>query len=502
MGAMLHNGAGNASALFSLAQSSLVQSGISLTMAAPRPERFSPPPGDCHWIKMKFCNMTRSRDIGANSYLLENNKTRLVIDAGMDPKHTGFDATPDFGALPSNSASAILVSHAHHDHIGSLPVLMRRQRGASVLMTEATGEVGSAMLHNSVNVMTSQRDELGVSEYPMFTHRELDEIQPSWMYRDFGRSFVVPDTQITASFHDAGHIIGSAGILLKEAGSTLFYTGDVCFENQTIARQADFPVEGVDVLVMETTRGTYQRPEDYSRKAEKERLAALIRDTFDANGSVLIPVFALGKTQELLLMMHELSVEGLIPSMPVFLGGLGTKITVLYDHFTDRVPRNYSGFRLLEDIDILVAPRSRRRQITYQNRAIYLLSSGMMSEGTTSNQFAFRFVENPRNAVAFVGYTDPETPGYRLRTAASGQQVVLSRELPPVTLQARVESFDFSAHASREQLAEYAEKVRPSKVILVHGEPAAQDWFANRFRDTLADTEVILPEPNKPFDLW
>jgi len=452
---------------------------------------------------MRFRNMTRRRDIGANSYLLESGKTRIVIDSGMDPKHAGLEAMPDFGMLPTNSAQAILVSHAHHDHIGCLPVLQRRQRGANVLMTEATGEVGSAMLHNSVNVMTSQREELSINEYPLFTHRELDDIKPSWMYRDFDRTFVIPETQINASFHDAGHIIGSAGILLKEGGNSLFYTGDVCFENQTIAKAASFPASDVDVLVLETTRGNYQRPADYSRKAEKERLAALIRETFDGNGSVLIPVFALGKTQELLLMMHELAREGLMPSMPVFLGGLGTKITVLYDHFTDRVPRNYAGFRLLEDIDILVAPQSRRRkEITYQSRAIYLLSSGMMSEGTTSNSFAFRFIENPKNAVAFVGYTDVETPGYRLRNAKPGDQVVLNRELPPSTLHAKVASFDFSAHATREQLAEYTERLKPKKVVLVHGEVPSQTWFENRFRETLPEMEVILPEPELVIDLW
>jgi predicted metal-dependent RNase len=258
----------------------------------------------------------------------------------------------------------------------------------------------------------------------------------------------------------------------------------------------------VDVLVLETTRGAVQRPLDYTRKAEKERLAKLISETYNNNGSVLIPVFALGKTQELLLMMHELLQENLIPKMPVFMGGLGTKITVLYDHFSDRVPRNYPGFRLLEDIDVLVKPKSRRREITYQSRAIYLLSSGMMSEGTTSNRFAYRFIENPRNAVAFVGYTDPETPGYRLRTATKGDQIVLSRELPPVELKSKVASFDFSAHATREQLADYAETLKPSKIVLVHGEIPAQDWFVQRFAETLPDTEIILPESQKTYDLW
>jgi Cft2 family RNA processing exonuclease len=301
--------------------------------------------------------------------------------------------------------------------------------------------------------------------------------------------------------------MGSAGIMIRQNGSSLFYTGDVNFENQTIARAADFPTEGIDVLVVETTRGTYERPQDYTRKGEKERLAKLISETFDANGSVLIPVFALGKTQEVMLMLHELHEEGLIPEMPLRIGGLGTKVTVLYDHYASRVRRNYPGFRLLEDVRMLVAPRRKRGpgrpQIDYQPRTIYALSSGMMTEGTTSNAFAAKFIDNPRNAVAFVGYTDPLSPGYRLRTATPGEKVKLSPDLPAVELRSRIESFDLSAHATREQIAEYVEKVKPKKLLMVHGEEPSQAWFSARFAETLGTgTEIIRPETHAPIDLW
>jgi len=456
---------------------------------------------------MRFRNLTRRREIGANCYLLESGKNRIVMDAGMHPKEVGFDALPDFGPLPHDAADSILITHAHHDHIGALPVLMRKQPKAPVFMTEPTGEITSAMLHNSVNVMSAQREELSIHEYPLFTHRELDENRAQYVYRDLVRPFELPDSDITATFHDAGHIMGSAGIMIRENGNSLFYTGDVNFENQTIARAADFPTEGIDVLVVETTRGTYERPADYTRKGEKERLAALIRDTFDANGSVLIPVFALGKTQEVMLMLHELHEEGLIPEMPLRIGGLGTKVTVLYDHYADRVRRNYPGFRLLEDVKMLVAPRRKRGpgrpQIDYQPRTIYALSSGMMTEGTTSNAFAAKFIDNPRNAVAFVGYTDPLSPGYRLRTAKAGEKVKLSPDLPAVELAARVESFDLSAHATREQIAEYVEKVKPKKLLMVHGEEPSQAWFSARFAETLnGDTEIIRPQTHEAIDLW
>jgi Cft2 family RNA processing exonuclease len=384
---------------------------------------------------------------------------------------------------------------------------MSKQPHTPVFMTEVTGEIASGMLHNSVNVMTSQRMEKSITEYPLFTHRELDENRAHYIYRDLDRSFEIPDTNWQATFHDAGHILGSTGVMVREAGSTLFYTGDVNFEPQTISMAADFPTSGIDVLVIETTRGTYERPADYTRKGEKERLASVIRDTFDANGSVLIPVFALGKTQEVMLMLHELHEEGLIPEMPLHIGGLGTKITVLYDHYSTNSRRNYKGFQLLEDVKMLLRPekRGRRagpRQFVYQPRTIYCLSSGMMTEGTTSNQFAARFIDNPRNSVAFVGYTDPLSPGYKLRHAKAGEKIKLSPDLPAVEANARIESFDLSAHATREQIAEYVEKVRPKKLLMVHGEVESQAWFQARFAESLTGTEVILPGLHEPVELW
>ncbi len=451
---------------------------------------------------MRFRNLTRRREIGANCYLLEAGEQRVVLDSGMHPKLAGYPATPDFGPLEDGKANAIFITHAHHDHIGSLPVLQRRQPDAPVLMTEVTGELSNAMLHNSVNVMTKQREEENIREYPLFTHRELDGIRKTWIYRDIDRAFEVPDTDLEATMFDAGHILGSTGILIREGSNTLFYTGDVNFEPQTICRAADFPTSGIDVLITETTRGDFARPEGYSRKGEKERLASVIRETHEAGGAVLIPVFALGKTQEVMLMLHELLQEGLIPECPLFMGGLSTKITVLYDHYASRSRRSYPGFQILEDIKMLTPRKRGRTELTANARCIYALSSGMMTEHTASNQFAWKFLDNPRNAVCFVGYTDPESPGYKIRHGKEGEPIKLASDLPPVPLRCRVESFDLSAHATREQIADYVEKVRPKKLLLVHGDEPAQMWFTNRFRETIPDTEIIRPDLHQAVDLW
>src|SRR4029453_3489773 len=120
---------------------------------------------------LKFINLTQRTEIGANSYYLEIGGHGIMLDCGMHPKNTGEDALPNFKAIADRKIEAILISHGHQDHIGTLPVLMRRQPAARIFMTETTAEIGSALLHNSVNVMTRQREEIGAALYPLFTHR-------------------------------------------------------------------------------------------------------------------------------------------------------------------------------------------------------------------------------------------------------------------------------------------------------------------------------------------
>jgi Cft2 family RNA processing exonuclease len=450
---------------------------------------------------MTFRSLMRRREIGANSYLLDTGKESLILDAGAHPKEKGLDSLPNFNSVPYDSVDGIIVTHAHHDHIGSLPVLQRKQPGTPAYMTEPTGEVSSAMLHNSVNVMTSQREELGIMEYPLFTHKEIDALKPKWCYRDLRKTFPITKN-IDCTFYDAGHIMGSVGALIRCDGKSVFYTGDVNFEAQTIMQAADFPTEGIDALIIETTRGDYTRPEGFTRRAEKERMAGVIRETFDRGGAVMIPVFALGKTQELLMMIQELSQMDLIPNVPIFIGGLSTKTTVLYDHYSSSTRRSYEGFRILEDMDNLVAPRKRRKELQLNPHTIYALSSGMMSEGTMSNTVALRFLTNPKNTVAFVGYTDPLTPGFRVRNAKIGDKIRLDPKLPEVELRCRVESFDFSAHATREDILNYICKVNAPKTLLVHGDGSAQEWFKRELAQAMPGKEVLAPEPGEQIQLW
>ncbi|MEM1440863.1 MAG: MBL fold metallo-hydrolase, partial [Verrucomicrobiota bacterium] len=227
---------------------------------------------------MLFKNLARFSDIGSNSYLLDFGDTRIVLDAGTHPKHTGRDTLPRFEEIEPDSVDAIFVSHPHLDHIGGLPVLMQQQITAAVAMTEATKESGAALLHNSVNVMQSQRDELNEPAYPLYSHRRVNEYERLWFAREVGETFSVGSMdRVECEFFPAGHVQGAVGIRMEGAGHTVFYTGDVHFEDQTLTRAAEFPDEDIDTLIIETTRGGFERDPEYTREREKLRLAESIR---------------------------------------------------------------------------------------------------------------------------------------------------------------------------------------------------------------------------------
>lgn len=453
---------------------------------------------------MELINLTRRTEIGANSYLLRTRGKSVVLDTGLHPKEEGMAATPNYDLIPPGSVDTIVVTHAHQDHLGSLPYLTRRETKARVLMTEATAKVAEVMLHNSVNVMVRQREEKGIEGYPLFTHRGVDFSRQQWhlcaprkRYTLEGER-VSPDcTDPTIEFYPSGHILGAAGALIRSEGKTLFYTGDVNFENQTLIRGADFPEEGVDTLIMETTRGDSPTPVGQTRAGEEERLSKAIREAFARGGSVTIPVFALGKTQELLAMLWRMRLKGLLAPVPIYIGGLSTKLTTLYDSLSHDTQRAYPELQLLQEMAPYVLSGNEVFTISPKKKCIFALSSGMMTENTLSNLFARRVLSDPNQSLFFVGYSDPDSPAGRIRKANHGDDIFLDEKQPPVKLQCHVEEFNFSAHATRETLLQYAVGLRPKKIVLVHGERSAVEWFELKLYRELPETEVIIPEPGK-----
>jgi len=448
---------------------------------------------------MFFQSLLRHNEIGANSYLLDLDDHRVVLDSGMHPKEEGIDSLPAHHELESGSVDSIFVSHSHLDHSGSLPVVMNDQPEAEVYMTPATSKLVDALLHNSVNVMESKRVELGITDYPFYTHRELDRLEKRWRTFNYDRPFQLSNN-VRASFHDAGHILGSSGVMLETIDKRIFYTGDVQFEDQTLIPGADLPEQDIDVLIVETTRGASPRDESYNRHQEENDFAESINRCLQEGGSVLIPVFAMGKTQEVMAMIHRFKQEGMIPDAPVYIGGLSTKMSVIFDEFADSTPRNQPGFRVLKDMEVKTGGRRRKRApIVYQPGCIYALSSGMMTEKTVSNSFARGFMDNPINALLFVGYADPDSPAGHIRAGKQGDLIDLDPEQPPVQFNCSMNVFDFSGHATRDDILDYILRVSPAKALLVHGDIAATKWFEEQLQSKLPDCETIIPKPGHKY---
>lgn len=458
---------------------------------------------------MKFINLTRHTEIGANSYYLEIGGHRLLLDCGMHPKNTGEDALPLYKAIAGRELEAILVSHAHQDHIGTLPVAMRRFPGARVFMTEATGEVGSVLLHNSVNVMTRQREEIGEMSYPLFTHRETDRASERWRWCPTRQRISITGERapihekdaLTLELFAAGHVLGSAGVMFRAEGQTVFYTGDVNFDDQTIMEAAVFPDQKIDVLIIECTRGDHAKPEGWTRPGEEQRLAQALGAAFERDACVLIPVFALGKTQEILAMLYKFRRQRFLPEFPIYIGGLSSKFTDIYDRRTDSTRRQLPRLKLMREVAPFILNDETVRDTPVRGGRVYVLSSGMMIPRTLSNVFARRIIENPQHSIFFVGYANPESPAGLLRDAGTGGEVTLDPDKPPQRIRCNIEQFQFSAHATRESLVDFAKKVSPKKILLVHGDPAAVEWMRSTLSRELPKSEVIVPASGVELEL-
>jgi len=458
---------------------------------------------------LKFTNLTRHTEIGANSYYLEIARHRLLLDCGMHPKYTGEDALPNFKAIGDREVEAILMSHAHQDHIGILPLAMRRFPAARIFMTEATAEVGSVLLHNSVNVMTRQREEIGEMSYPLFTHREIDRASERWRWCPTRQPISIAGERaagleketLTFEFFDAGHVLGSTGVMLRGEGKTVFYSGDVNFDDQTIMQAAVFPEDKIDVLIMECTRGDHAKPDGWTRPGEEQRLAEALAAAFERDACVLIPVFALGKTQEVLAMLHKFRRQRLLPEFPIYIGGLSSKFTDIYDRRSHATRRQLPRLKLMKDVAPLILNYETVRDTALRGGRVHVLSSGMMIPRTLSNVFARRIIENPKHSIFFVGYANPESPAGLLREVGQDGEVALDPDKPPQRIRCNIEQFQFSAHATRESLVDYAKRISPKKIVLVHGDSPAVEWMRASLSNELPGSEVIVPTPGVELEL-
>jgi Cft2 family RNA processing exonuclease len=458
---------------------------------------------------MRITNLNPSEGIGASGWWIEMDGHQLLLDAGTDPKRDGRESLPLYGLKDGANLDAIAISHCHHDHVGSLPVALRRFPRAHVFMTELSYFLVERVLHNSVNVMKRQREELGITDYPLYSHHEVDDIAPlfqgiryrrevEWAQLE-GKRGTAPGP--TLEFMDAGHALGSAGILVRGTSEKLFYTGDVSFRDQTILKGASFEDVQADVLIMETTRGNRQSQPGFSRESEADRLAQALQLALKRKGSVLIPTFALGRTQEILALLALLMEEGRLRRQPVYIGGLGRVFTEIYDIEAHRARRNHSSLKLTEALNLIVLERGEIDRMRLGGGRLFVLTAGMMSENTAAHELAVRMVGDERQAIFFVGYADPGTPGGRLKAAIQGEPFYFSDSGGELTRRCEIQEFDLTAHANRDELLDLVGQVSPRAVVLGHGEPDSRQWFEAQIHARHPKIKVLQQTPGATLEL-
>lgn len=442
-----------------------------------------------------------AEEIGANACYLELDGTGILIDAGLHPRLRTVEAFPDLEALEGRPVDLLVVTHAHTDHLGGVPFVMRRFPHVRTLMTRATRDLSHIMLHNGGKILRSEvtghvpREAL---EY--YTPEQIELVRESFTATDYTEVSTVRGytgrSDVQLSLHYSGHILGSAGVVIEHQGRRYLHTGDVQFVDQQVMKGALLPRTHADVVITEATNCASD-PVDYV--SETKKLAAFINSVTAANGSVLIPSFALGKTQEILTLLYRLMRKGTIPYLPIYSGGMGVAINRVYDHYCYAEPVRQPGFEISDIPQNSLPFRHLSKGDYFKEPSIVVASSGMLSKGTTSYRLALEWFRQPSFGIAFIGYQDPTTPGYSVLHSEHQKPFDLAGRT--VQRSCRIERLRFSAHTNREPLVKFITDVRPSTVVITHGEPEACDALALSVLDRMPGTRIIIPRKGVAYEL-
>jgi Cft2 family RNA processing exonuclease len=447
---------------------------------------------------MTIGNLNPTEEIGASAWHIDLDGHRILLDSGIHPKIDGAPSLPLFELIAKEDLDSIAITHCHHDHCGALPVAAKYFPQAHLLMSELSYYLLPRILHNSVNVMKKQAAEKNIPEYPLYTHEDVDLLKPRFQGFKYNRevewiSFQKTRLGIpspTLELFDAGHTLGSAGVLIKSNnGKSLFYTGDCCLHDQTLLRRAHFKNVKADILIMETTRGDHNS--NPSHVYERRRFANSLVKAQREKRSIMIPVFALGRTQEVLAEIALLMQEGRIPPQTIFVGGLGKTFTEIYDRLSHHTNRSHKDLHFSEALSLQVLEPSAIQRIKLSKSRIFVITAGMMSESTPAHDLALRFMSEVEHTIFFVGYADPDSPAGRLKVADKGTPFFFSDHVQEAICRCDREHFDLTAHAYRKELLELVRQISPKTVILAHGSTPSKDWFAQQIQTNHPEIQTI-----------
>lgn len=452
---------------------------------------------------MKLIDLNRQGGIGANALYLLIGDLNILVDCGLNPKTPGVGALPDLSLLRDIELDLIIITHCHLDHIGGLPVVMRQHPKTPVLLTQSSRMLIEKMLHNSANVMQKQKQEDHIPGYPLFTHKEIEGLTKRFVGLPFKKVKKIKGKrgEIELMFHPSGHVAGATAVEIHHGLRKIFLTGDVLFEHLRTLKGAHFPIGHFDTLIIETTRGMTERAYGKERVHEIARLIDSINDTIARGGSFLLPVFALGRMQELLAVFHDARRFGRLIECPIFAGGLGIGLSELFDEVSRKTKDVQFDRRILHDLKLRKLPKKLTPGQEPHPKGLYIVSSGMLVARTPSYALASGLLGHARNTIGFVGYCDPDTPGGKLLAAKPGASFLFETLDVKAKIKARVERFELSGHAERGELLEFAVQTKARSIVLTHGDPDARDWFKAQLAEQWPKAKVIDPVPLRLYEV-
>ena len=455
---------------------------------------------------MEITFVGAAREVTGSCHLLHVNGRTVALDCGMfqGRRHEAADKNRQL-PVPITDLDAVVLSHAHIDHSGRLPYLIAEGYSKTIWATSATRDLSAVMLADSANIQEKDAEFLA--------KRRKDFIEPLYGMRHAVRTMdlmvgvpynsffdVVPG--VRACYIDAGHILGSASVVLDctENGRTkrLVFSGDIGRSGLAIVRDPT-PPEGADALIMESTYGNRDHE---SVDGARAQLAQVVRETAARGGRVLIPAFALGRTQEMIYALHGLTREGAIPAIPIYVDSpLAIDATTVFEMHPESFDRSEEMVQKVNELfqfDLLHYTRDVEESKALSRAhgpMVIIAASGMMENGRILHHLA-QGASDPRNTILVVGFQAEHTLGRRVVE----RQPVLQIFGEDVALHARVEVIDgYSAHADRTEMMTWLGRVKEKSprlgpIWLVHGEALVQD----EFKATLIARgySVECPEPH------
>ena len=426
-----------------------------------------------NWVRLT--TLGGFREVGRSCSLLTTRNSKIMIDCGVMPGAE--NATPYLSApelQPLDSLDGVVITHGHLDHCGMLPVLYKYGYEGPVYCTAPTRDLMSLMLIDSIKVT------FGEAKKGPYESSHVREMVKHCVPLKFGETTdISPDVRLT--FQNAGHILGSA-VSHFHIGDGLYniaMTGDMKFEKTWLFNAAVNRFPRVETLVMESTYGGYHDMQP-SRAEASSQLRDMLKRTLDKEGRILVPVFAVGRSQEVMLVLEDLMRNEQIPQVPIYLDGMiweATAIHTAYPEFLNSSLRTQIFQQkenpFLSDIFNRVDSMEMRERIADNHEPCIVLATAGMMNGGPVLEYLKAWHNDPNSTIVFVGYQAEGTMGRKIQKGWKEVQLNQRGDGVVMDMRMNVETVDgFSGHSDRKQLMRYVQGMdpKPERIIIGHGE--------------------------------